>query len=142
MTRVPICKNGQYSRRIVEIKHHIKLTLAVVILISQLLFLHCVSAKGSKTLDRPSSSMGLSRLIQPDDLPGATGFADPYVFKEGEKWYITSTYSAKSPMYMVSTVDFRNIERHTLNLDLNESYLRKHVNNPDLIARHIWGFVP
>ena len=86
--------------------------------------------------------MGLSRLIQPDDLPGAPGFADPYVFSENDKWFITSTYSAKSPMYMVSTLDFRNIERHTLNLDLNESYLRKHVNNPDLIARHIWGFVP
>ncbi|MHC5160913.1 MAG: glycoside hydrolase family protein [Planctomycetota bacterium] len=86
--------------------------------------------------------MGLSRLIQPDDLPGAPAFADPYVFKENGKWFITSTYSAKSPMYMVSTLDFRNIERHTLNLDVNESYLRKHVNNPDLIARHIWGFVP
>jgi hypothetical protein len=86
--------------------------------------------------------MGLSRLIQPDDLPGAPAFADPYVFSENGKWFITSTYSAKSPMYMVSTLDFRNIERHTLNLDVNESYLRKHVNNPDLIARDIWGFVP
>ena len=43
---------------------------------------------------------------------------------------------------MVSTADFKNIERYTLTLDLNESYLRKYFNNPGLVARDIWGFVP
>jgi len=84
----------------------------------------------------------LSRFIGPSDCPGVTGFADPYVFQEGDAWYITSTYTAGVPMYMFCTTDFQNKGRHTLNLDLNESYLRSHFNDPDLIADTVWGFVP
>ena len=43
---------------------------------------------------------------------------------------------------MVSTTDFKNIERYRLDLDLNEVYLRKYFNNPALVTRDIWGFVP
>ena len=83
----------------------------------------------------------LFKLVGPKDCPGAPGFADPYVFKEGDKWYITSTYTAKRPMYMASTADFKKIERYALNLDLNQDYLRKHFDASRLIARDIWGFV-
>ena len=84
----------------------------------------------------------LSRFIGPEDCPGATGFADPYVFKEGEAWYITSTYSASAPMYMFSTTDFSGKKRHLLNVDLNEGFLQNHFNDAGLVADAIWGLVP
>lgn len=43
---------------------------------------------------------------------------------------------------MFCTTDFKCTERYTLNLDLNESYLRSYFNAPDLVARDVWGFVP
>jgi len=89
-----------------------------------------------------SNELEFSRLIGPRDCPGAPGFADPYVFREDGQWYITSTYTARRPMYMVSTDDFSSLECHTLSLDLNENYLRNNFSKPDLVARDIWGFTP
>lgn len=82
------------------------------------------------------------RFIGPDDCPGVVQFADPYVFQEGDAWFITSTYTVGQPVYMFSTVNFIDKSRYTLSLDLNESYLRNHFNNPGLIPYHVWGFVP
>ncbi len=96
----------------------------------------------SETSFEHSDELILSRMIGPNDCPGAPGFADPYVFKQGEKWFITSTYSARRPMYMVSTSDFKNVDYHKMNLDLNISTLRKHFKRPSLVARDVWGFVP
>ncbi|MHC4961958.1 MAG: glycoside hydrolase family protein [Planctomycetota bacterium] len=45
-------------------------------------------------------------------------------------------------MYIACTADFKKIEHHTLKLDLNQDYLRKHFDAPWLVARDIWGFVP
>ncbi|MBI9019393.1 MAG: hypothetical protein JEZ07_19260 [Phycisphaerae bacterium] len=87
-------------------------------------------------------TIDFSRLIGPEDLPGAPGFADPYVFCEDGKWFITSTYTVKRPMYMAHTTDFKKIDHLSLNLDLNQNYLRKHFKSPWLLARDIWGFVP
>lgn len=89
-----------------------------------------------------SELLVFSRFISYKECPGTPGFADPYVFKENGKWFITSTYSVRHSIYMVSTADFKNIERYTLTLDLNQSYLRKHFNKPGLVARDIWGLVP
>jgi hypothetical protein len=91
---------------------------------------------------KPSCAVNFSQLIGPEDCPGAPGFADPYIFNEDGKWFITSTYSARQPMYMFSTADFGSLKRYALNLDLNESYLRKYFNTPRLVARDVWGFVP
>jgi hypothetical protein len=94
---------------------------------------------GDKT---PPGTPTFSQLIAPEDCPDAYGFADPYVFKEDGQWYITSTYTSARPMYMVSTTDFKNFKRYTLNLDRNEKYLRDHFNSSGLLARDIWGLVP
>jgi hypothetical protein len=83
-----------------------------------------------------------SLFIGAGDCPGYTEFADPYVFQEGDSWYLTSTYTAGSPMYMFCTSNFSDKERYTLNLDLNESYLRTYFGEPGLNAYHVWGFVP
>lgn len=90
----------------------------------------------------PAKTLDFSRLIGPEECPGVSGFADPYVFQEDGKWFITSTYSARRPMYMFCTTDLKCTERYTLNLDLNESYLRSYFNAPGLVARDVWGFVP
>jgi hypothetical protein len=82
------------------------------------------------------------RFIGPEDCPGVSQFADPYVFKENDAFYLTSTYTVGIPMYMFCTSDFSNKERYTLNLDLNESYLRAYFGDPGLVAYHVWGFVP
>ena len=95
-------------------------------------------AGDSKQADTP----GFVRLIGCKDCPGASGFADPYVFQEGSEWFITSTYNARQPMYMFSTADFKSLERYTLKIDLNENYLRSFFRNSLLVARDIWGFVP
>jgi len=81
-------------------------------------------------------------FIGPNDCPGATQFADPYVLKQDGAFYITSTYTVGLPMYMFCTTDFTNKKRYTLNLDLNESYLRTYFADPFLTAYHVWGFVP
>jgi hypothetical protein len=86
--------------------------------------------------------LGFSRFIGPEDCPGVSQFADPYVFKENDAFYLTSTYTVGTPMYMFSTTDFLGKERYTLNLDLNESYLRGYFSDPGLVAYHVWGFVP
>lgn len=91
---------------------------------------------------KPAVPLGLSRLVGPKEVPNASGFAEPYVFKENGKWFITSTYTAGLPMYMVSTTDFESTERYTMNLDLNESYLRSYFGDAGLVAYHVWGFVP
>lgn len=88
------------------------------------------------------NTLNISRLIGPDECPGAAGFADPYVFQEDGEWFITSTYTAGLPMYMICTKDFESTERYTMNLDLNESYLRSYFSDPGLVAYHVWGFVP
>ncbi len=95
-------------------------------------------ATGSKG----ASAIDFSRLIGPKECPGAPGFADPYVFKEGGKWYITSTYTKNRPMYIAATDDFKKIEYYAMKLDFNQSYLRKYFKKPGLVARDIWGFVP
>lgn len=98
---------------------------------------------GQNANDRLSEKkLGFSRFIGPKDCPGVSSFADPYVFQQGDAWYITATYSKGDPMYMFSTTDFAEKERYTLNLDLNESYLRNHFGRPKLKAYHLWGFVP
>ena len=99
-------------------------------------------AKTDGGLLRTTKEIGFSRLVGPAQCVGAGGFADPYVFREGDGWYITSTYSASKPKYILYTNDFENTEQYTLKLDLNESYLRNYFSNPDLDARHVWGFVP
>jgi hypothetical protein len=86
--------------------------------------------------------LGFSRFIGPEDCPGASQFADPYVFKENDAFYLTSTYTVGMPMYMFGTTDFSGKERYSLNLDLNESYLRAYFSDPGLIAYHVWGLVP
>lgn len=96
------------------------------------------SASHCKEAHKPE----FSRLIGPEDFPAPVSFADPYVLKEDGKWYITSTYSAGKPMYMFCTMDFENTQRYTMNLDLNEGYLRSYFGDDSLVAKHIWGFVP
>jgi len=91
---------------------------------------------------KQSQTFNLCRVIDSEDLPGAPGFADPYVFREGGKWFITSTYTARRLMYMASTTDFKTIDGHKLSLDLNQGYLRKHFKSSWLVARDVWGFVP
>jgi hypothetical protein len=86
--------------------------------------------------------LGFSRFIGPEDCPGVASFADPYVFQEDDAWYITSTYTAGAPMYMFCTTDFAGKKRYTLDMDLNQSYLRSHFNDTRLTAYHVWGFVP
>ena len=108
----------------------------------------CLCASVSEAIQKARSTqntelkISLSRFIGPEDCPGASGFADPYVFKEGEAWYMTSTYPANAPMYMFSTTDFVGKKRYALNVDLNESLLQNHFNDSGLIADSIWGLVP
>ena len=96
----------------------------------------------SATDESPPGTPTFSKLIGSEDVPGAPGFADPYVFCEDGKWYTTSTYTANRPMYMASTPDFKTIDRHKLSIDLNQDYLRKYFDAPRLVVRDIWGFVP
>jgi len=101
-----------------------------------------VSAENPAGDSKQADTPGFVRLIGCKDCPGASGFADPYVFQEGSEWFITSTYNARQPMYMFSTADFKSLERYTLKIDLNENYLRSFFRNSLLVARDIWGFVP
>ena len=83
-----------------------------------------------------------SRFIGPDDCPGNNAFADPYVFQEGDAWYLTSTYTVGCPMAMFKTTDWQTKTRLPLSIDLNPEYLRAHFNNPGITPQGIWGFVP
>ena len=130
-------------RRNLKSSYKIKFAALVVFLVLQ-----CWGKVSSASVEIPaddskqSDTLIFSRLIGPQDCPGASGFADPYVFRQDGEWFITSTYSARRPMYMFSTTDFKSLKRYTLNLDLNQSYLRSHFSDPGLVARDIWGFVP
>ncbi len=88
------------------------------------------------------SPVPFSRFIGPDDCPGNDQFADPYVLKQGDAWYLTSTYLAGRPMYMFKTTDWKTKTRLSLTIDLNQEYLSSHFNNTAITPHGIWGFVP
>lgn len=127
--------------RSIRIKSYIKFKIASVFVVLLCICLGCASVDSADIREDLPFDV-LSRLIDWEDCPGAPGFADPYVFCEDGKWYITSTYTANRPMYMASTADFKTIDRHKLSIDLNQDYLRKNFDAPRLVVRDIWGFVP
>jgi hypothetical protein len=88
------------------------------------------------------SPVPFERFIGPDDCPGNDQFADPYVLKQDDAWYITSTYLVGRPMYMFKTTDWKTKTRLSLSIDLNQDYLRSHFNNNTITPQGIWGFVP
>lgn len=83
-----------------------------------------------------------SRFIGPDDCPGNSEFADPYVFRQGDAWYLTSTFGVAAPMVMFKTTDWKTKTRLPLSIDLNPEYLRSYFKNPGITPHGIWGFVP
>ena len=83
-----------------------------------------------------------SRFIGPDDCPGSHEFADPYVLKQGDAWYLTSTYGVGAPMVMFKTTDWKTKTRLPLSIDLNLEYLRSHFKSPEITPHGIWGFTP
>ncbi len=89
---------------------------------------------------RKTAPLDFSLFIGPDNCPGASEFADPHVFRQGNAWYLTSTYAVGRPMYMFRTTDWQTKTRYSLNLNLNVGYLRDYFNDSGLNAYAVWGF--
>ncbi len=94
-------------------------------------------------IDNGAGVLDYQMFIGPADLPGARDFADPAVIKEGSSWFITGTYTmASRPHYMVETSDWQNKTLHTLSIDMNTAYLKKHFNDPTFWTNNLWKFTP
>lgn len=111
--------------------------LILSVFITLLMILNISCQRHITAPPKSQEPLGFKLFIGPKDCPRIDYFPDPYVFKVGQEWYITSTSK-----YMFKTSNWSDKTRYELDLDMNQDYLRSYFSMPSLKIRGFWGFTP